>query len=61
MKNHAPISLLTVFNKILEKVRHNRLSPHLHINKTLLPEQFGFRKGISNKNAAYKLTVYHIS
>jgi hypothetical protein len=23
---------------------------------TLIPEQFGFRKGLSTKNAAYKLT-----
>ena len=40
---------------------HKRLSQHLHINKTLLLEQLGFRKGKSNENAAYKLTVYPIS
>jgi hypothetical protein len=39
----------------------NRLSKHLRINKTLLLEQLGFRKGMSNENAAYKPTVYHIS
>jgi hypothetical protein len=49
------------FNKILEKVMHNRLSQHLHINKTLLLEQLSFRKGMSNENAAYKPTAYHIS
>jgi len=61
MKNYVPISLIVVFNKILGKVMHNRLSQHLHINKTLLLEQLGFRKGMSNENAAYKLTVYPIS
>ena len=49
MTNYAPISLLAVFNKILEKVMHKRLSQHLHINKTLLLEQLGFRKGMSNE------------
>jgi len=47
--------------KILEKIMLNRLSQHLYINKTLLLEQLGCRKGMSNENAAYKLTVYHIS
>lgn len=49
MRNYTPISLLAVFNKILEKVMHKRLSQHLHINKTLLLEQLGFSKGTSNE------------
>lgn len=47
--------------KILEKIMLSRLSQHLYINKTLLLEQLGFRKGMSNENAAYKLSVYCIS
>jgi hypothetical protein len=46
MSNYRPISLLTTFSKVLEKVMYNRL----------VPEQFGFRKGISTENAAFKLT-----
>jgi hypothetical protein len=40
---------------------HNGLSQHLCINKTLLLEQLQFRKGMSNENAAYKLTQCIIS
>jgi len=35
---------------------HNRLSHHMHTNKILVPEQFGFRKGKSTGNDAFKLT-----
>jgi hypothetical protein len=34
----------------------NRLSHYLQTNNILLPEQFGFRKGISTENATFKLT-----
>jgi hypothetical protein len=56
MTNYRPISLLTNFSKVLEKVMYNRLSHHMHINNILVPEQFGFRKGTSTENAAFKLT-----
>jgi hypothetical protein len=56
MKNYRPISLLTVFSKVLEKVMYNRLSHHKHTNNILVPEQFGFRQGKSPDNAAFKLT-----
>jgi hypothetical protein len=56
MSNYRPISLLTTFSKILEKVMHNRLSHYLQINNILVPEQSGLRKGISAENAAFKLT-----
>jgi hypothetical protein len=52
MSNYRPISLLTTFSKILEKVMYNRLSNYLQINNILVSEQFGFRKGISTENAA---------
>jgi sarcosine oxidase/L-pipecolate oxidase len=32
MTNCRPISLLTVFSKVLEKVMYNRLSHHMHTN-----------------------------
>jgi hypothetical protein len=34
---------------------YNMLSPHDHLN-ILVPEQFGFRKGISTEDAAFQLT-----
>jgi hypothetical protein len=36
---------------------HNRLNHYLQTNNTLIPEQFGFRKGTCTQNAAFKLTV----
>jgi hypothetical protein len=56
MSNYRPISLLTTFFKVLEKVMHNRLNQYLQTNNILVPEQFGFRKGITTENAAFKLT-----
>jgi hypothetical protein len=56
MSNYRPISLLTTFSEVLKKVMYNRLSHYLQTNNILLPEQFVFRKGISDENAAFKLT-----
>jgi hypothetical protein len=56
MSNYRPISLLTTFSKVLEKVMYNRLSHYLQTNNILDPEQFGFRKGISTENTAFKPT-----
>jgi hypothetical protein len=35
---------------------YSRLSHHRHTNNILVPEQFGFRKGISTEDASFKLT-----
>jgi hypothetical protein len=35
---------------------HNRLSHYCQTNSILVPEQLGFRKGMSIENAALKLT-----
>jgi len=37
-----------------EKDIHRRFSPHLHINNILVTEQYGFRKGISTEDAAFR-------
>jgi len=42
--NYRPISLLSVFDKILEKLMCKRLCNFLHQNKILYEFQFGFRK-----------------
>jgi hypothetical protein len=56
MSNYRPISLLTTFSAILEKVMYSSLRHYLHTNNILVPEQLCFRKGISTENAAFKLT-----
>ena len=56
MTNYRPIALLMVFSKVLEKAMHSRLSQHLNTDNILVTEQYGFKKGISNKDAAYRLT-----
>jgi hypothetical protein len=35
---------------------YNRLSHYLQTNNIVVPEQFGFRKGISTENAAFRRT-----
>jgi hypothetical protein len=52
--NYRPISLLTSFAKIFEILIYCRLNQHMLINNVVVPEQFGFRKGLSINNATYK-------
>jgi hypothetical protein len=40
--------------KIFEILIYCRLNQHLLINNVVVPEQFGFRKGLSINNATYK-------
>ena len=49
--NFRPISLLNVFNKILEKIVHRRLYSFLDKNNILYKYQFGFRKNYSTSLA----------
>jgi hypothetical protein len=41
---------------MLEKAVHSRLSQHMHTNSILVTGQCGFRKEISTKDAALRLT-----
>jgi hypothetical protein len=56
MSNYWPISLVTTFSKVIEKVMHDRLNHYLQTNNILIPEQSGFKKGTSTENATIKLT-----
>ena len=44
VNNYRRISLLSVFDKIIEKLMHKRLYEFLEENKILFEYQFGFRK-----------------
>ena len=47
MTSFRPISLLSIFNKLLEKIMYVRLYSHLHHRHVLNPYQFGFRRNYS--------------
>jgi len=56
-KNHCtncrPISLLSPFNKIFEKLLYTRLCSYVQENKMLSHSQYGFRSGLSTSMAIY--------
>ena len=49
--NYRPISLLSVFSKIYERIMHTRLVNHLQSNGILHNSQYGFRAGHSCEHA----------
>ena len=55
MNNYRPISCLSSFSKIFEKIAHEQLSLYLEVNKILNPNQFGFQKGRSTVHALTKI------
>ena len=51
VNNYTPISLLSVFNRILEKLMYGRLIKYVENKKILFENQFGFRSGHSTTQA----------
>ena len=58
--NYRPISILSPFSKILEKLFNLRLEQFLDANKILSDNQYGFRPGMSMDHTAAEL-FEHIS
>ena len=56
--NNRPISLQSVFDKLLEKLMYNRLDSFLHKHKIFYKYQFGFRKNHATTNALTEVTDY---
>jgi hypothetical protein len=56
LSNYRPISLLTSFSKIFEKVIYKRLINHTSAHNILSKAQYGFRSKMSTDNAIYQLT-----
>ena len=55
LTNYRPISLLSKFSKIIEKIIYHKLYKYLDTHNILAKEQFGFRKGLSTDTATYTL------
>ena len=51
LKNYRPISLLSVYSKIFEKLMKKFLINYLDSKSIISPEQFGFRQGLSTFDA----------
>ena len=49
--NYRPISLLSIFNKILERLMYNRLIKYFEKSTTIFDQQFGFRSSHSTVHA----------
>ena len=51
IQNYRPISLLSAFSKVYEKVMYHRMYSFLSLNKVLNEYQYGFRKSRSCEHA----------
>ena len=58
LHNYRPISLLSVFSKIIEKLMYMRFEIFLEDNEVLIDQQYGFRKKKSTTGAILRLTDY---
>ena len=55
-ENYRPISVLTNFSKLLEKLMYKRISNYIEKHNILSKHQFGFRKNRSTEDAILELT-----
>ena len=55
MNNYRPISIISVFAKLLERVMYNRLISFFHKNNIFTEAQYGFRKGKCMETATQAL------
>ena len=55
MSDYRPVSLLTFFSKIFEKVIYNRLLQHTNENNIIDMDQYGFKTNSSTELAIFKL------
>ena len=56
LNNFRPISLLSIFDKITEKILHLKLYRFLESNNILFQQQYGFRKNNSTAYALIQIT-----
>jgi fructose-1,6-bisphosphatase/inositol monophosphatase family enzyme len=54
-ETHRPVSVMTAFSKVFEKVMYNRLLRHLNNSIILAEEQCGFRKKFNNQKGNLRI------
>jgi len=54
--NYRPISILSPFSKVLERLIYNQLYDFLEKHSILFQYQFGFRKGYSTEQVILEIT-----
>ena len=54
--NYRPISTLSPFSKVLERLVYNQLNSYLEKHEVIYKLQFGFRKGYSTEHAILEIT-----
>ena len=57
LSNCRPISLLTSFTKIKEKISHTGIYEFFNQHKLLVKEQHGFRQNASTERASFNLSI----
>jgi hypothetical protein len=58
LDNYRPISILTVFSKLFEKIINSRIYSFLETHNILADSQYGFRRGRSTSDAVHDLTDF---
>ena len=56
-ENYRPISALTCFSKLLEKLMYKRLYNYVEKHQILSEHQFGFRRNRSTEHAIHELLL----
>jgi len=54
--DYRPVSLLTSFSKIFEKVIYDRLLQHTKENNIIVTDQYGFKNNSSTELTIFKVT-----
>ena len=55
VNNYRPISLLSIFSKIIEKLVHHRLNSFSQQHRVIYESQFGFQKGKSSLHSLIEI------
>lgn len=55
IKDYRPVSILTSFNKVIEKILYRRIMSFISANNLIFNRQYGFREGSNTETAAVEL------